>query len=88
MLGYALPGDTVVAASIDRLSRSVAEVTRTIAELGERRITLRALREGARRAAYQHWCEQTVEMAPERQRSVEQHLSLQRDQGLDYGLEL
>ena len=33
-------------AAIDRLGRSVAEVTRTIADLGERRITLRALREG------------------------------------------
>src|ERR1700736_131764 len=29
-----------------RLGRSVAEVTRTIANLGDRRITLRALREG------------------------------------------
>jgi Resolvase, N terminal domain len=39
-------GDTVVVTAIDRLGRSVAEVTRTIAELGERRILLRALREG------------------------------------------
>jgi DNA invertase Pin-like site-specific DNA recombinase len=31
--------------AIDRLGRSVAEVTRTISELGERRILLRALRE-------------------------------------------
>jgi DNA invertase Pin-like site-specific DNA recombinase len=46
MLAYARPGDTVVAAAIDRLGRSVAEVTRTIADLDERRITLRALREG------------------------------------------
>jgi DNA invertase Pin-like site-specific DNA recombinase len=46
MLDYARPGDTVVVAAIDRLGRSVAEVTRTIAEFGERRITLRALREG------------------------------------------
>ena len=38
--------DTVVVTAIDRLGRSVAEVTRTIAELGERRILLRALREG------------------------------------------
>jgi hypothetical protein len=38
--------DTVVVAAIDRLCRSVAEVTRTIADLGDRRITLRALREG------------------------------------------
>ena len=46
MLDYARAGDTVVVAAIDRLGRSVAEVTRTIADLGERRITLRALREG------------------------------------------
>ena len=46
MLEYARPGDTVMVAAIDRLGRSVAEVTRTIAELGERRITLPALREG------------------------------------------
>lgn len=46
MLNYARPGDTVVVTAIDRLGRSVAEVTRTIAELGECRILLRALREG------------------------------------------
>ena len=46
MLDYARAGDTVVVAAIDRLGRSVAEVTRTIAELGEQRIILRALREG------------------------------------------
>jgi DNA invertase Pin-like site-specific DNA recombinase len=46
MLDYARAGDTVVVTAIDRLGRSVAEVTRTIAELGERGITLRALREG------------------------------------------
>lgn len=46
MLSYARSGDTVVVAAIDRLGRSVAEVTRTIADFGERRITLRALREG------------------------------------------
>lgn len=46
MLGYARPGDTVVVTAIDRLGRSVAEVTRTIADLGERRIILLALREG------------------------------------------
>ena len=38
-------------AAIDRLGRSVAEVTRTIADLGERRILLRALREGVDSAA-------------------------------------
>lgn len=46
MLDYARAGDTVIVCAIDRLGRSVAEVTRTIAELGERRILLRALREG------------------------------------------
>ena len=46
MLDYARTGDTLVVTAIDRLGRSVAEVTRTIAELGERRILLRALREG------------------------------------------
>ena len=45
LLHYAREGDTVVVTAIDRLGRSVAEVTRTIAELGERRILLRALRE-------------------------------------------
>jgi hypothetical protein len=46
LLAYARSGDTVVVAAIDRLGRCVAEVTRTIADLGERGITLRALREG------------------------------------------
>lgn len=46
LVDYARAGDTVVVTAIDRLGRSVAEVTRTIAELGERRILLRALREG------------------------------------------
>lgn len=46
LLDYARSGDTVVVTAIDRLGRSVAEVTRTICELGERRIVLRALREG------------------------------------------
>ena len=46
MLDYARAGDIVVVTAIDRLGRSVAEVTRTIAELCERRILLRALREG------------------------------------------
>lgn len=45
MLNYAREGDTVVVTAIDRLGRSVAEVTRTIADLSERRILLRALRE-------------------------------------------
>ncbi len=46
LLDYARPDDTVVVAAIDRLGRSVAEVTRTITELGSQSITLRALREG------------------------------------------
>ena len=36
MLEYARAGDTVVVTAIDRLGRSVAEYTRTIAEFGER----------------------------------------------------
>jgi hypothetical protein len=45
---YAWPGHAVVVAAIDRLGRSVAEVTRTMAELDSRRITLRASRQGCR----------------------------------------
>jgi hypothetical protein len=47
-LAYARPGDIVIVivTAIDPLGRSVAEVTSTIAELGERGIVLRALREG------------------------------------------
>lgn len=51
MPDYARAGDTVVVTAIDRFGRSVAEVTRTIAELGRRSITLRALREGIDTAA-------------------------------------
>jgi DNA invertase Pin-like site-specific DNA recombinase len=46
MLDYARAGDTIVVTAIDRLGRSVAEVTRTIVDLNDRRILLRALREG------------------------------------------
>ena len=46
LLDYARDGDTVIVTAIDRLGRSVAEVTRTIADLGQRGILLRALREG------------------------------------------
>jgi DNA invertase Pin-like site-specific DNA recombinase len=46
MLDYARAGDTDVVTAIDRLGRSVAEVTRSITELSERGILLRALREG------------------------------------------
>lgn len=35
LLDYTRPGDTVVVTAIDRLGRSVAEVTRTITELGQ-----------------------------------------------------
>jgi DNA invertase Pin-like site-specific DNA recombinase len=45
MFDYAHAGDTVAVTAIDRLGRSVAEVTRTIADLGEQRIILRASRE-------------------------------------------
>jgi DNA invertase Pin-like site-specific DNA recombinase len=46
MLAYVRAGDTVVVTAIDRLGRSVAEVTRTIADVSEHRILLRATREG------------------------------------------
>lgn len=46
MINYARSGDTVVVAAIERLGRSAAEVTRTIADLDKRQILLRALREG------------------------------------------
>ncbi|MGV0577167.1 recombinase family protein [Mycolicibacterium elephantis] len=46
MLSYARTGDTVIVVALDRLGRSTAEVTRTIAHLTERGIRLRALREG------------------------------------------
>lgn len=48
LLHYAREGDTVVVTAIDRLGRSVVEITRTIADLGQRRILLRALRERRR----------------------------------------
>ena len=54
ILDYARAGDTVVVVAIDRLGRSVAEVTRTIADLGEQRIILRALREGIDTATPAH----------------------------------
>lgn len=46
MLSYARSGDVVVVVALDRLGRSAAEVTRTVADLSERGITLRALKEG------------------------------------------
>lgn len=46
MLDYARAGDIVIVTAIDRLGRSVAEVTRTIASFSECQILLRAIREG------------------------------------------
>lgn len=46
LLDYARSGDIVIVSAIDRLGRSAAEVTRTIADLDGRRILLRALPEG------------------------------------------
>lgn len=46
LLSYARTGDVVVVVALERLGRSVAEVTRTVADLTERGITLRCLRDG------------------------------------------
>jgi DNA invertase Pin-like site-specific DNA recombinase len=46
MLSYARSGDTVIVVALDRLGRSAAEATRTIADLTNRGITLRTLEEG------------------------------------------
>jgi DNA invertase Pin-like site-specific DNA recombinase len=46
MLSYARSGDTVIVVAIDRLGRTAAEVARTVAELTERGIRLRTLKEG------------------------------------------
>lgn len=46
MLSYARSGDTIVVVALDRLGRTGAEVTRTIAELCDRGLRLRTLREG------------------------------------------
>jgi DNA invertase Pin-like site-specific DNA recombinase len=46
MLSYARAGDTVIVVAIDRLGRSAAEVTRTIADFTDRGIRLRTLKEG------------------------------------------
>jgi DNA invertase Pin-like site-specific DNA recombinase len=46
MLSYARSGDTVIVFAVDRLGRSAAEVTRTIADLTDRGIRLRTLKEG------------------------------------------
>ena len=46
MLSYARSGDTVVVVALDRLGRSAAEVTKTIADFTDRGIRLRTLKEG------------------------------------------
>jgi DNA invertase Pin-like site-specific DNA recombinase len=46
LLDYARPGDAIVVAGIDRLGRDAGEVMTTIAELRDREIVLRSLREG------------------------------------------
>jgi DNA invertase Pin-like site-specific DNA recombinase len=46
MLSYARSGDTVIVVAVDRLGRSAAEVTRTVADLTDRGIRLRTLKEG------------------------------------------
>jgi DNA invertase Pin-like site-specific DNA recombinase len=46
MLSYARSGDTVVVVALDRLGRTGAEVTRAIADITERGLRLRTLREG------------------------------------------
>jgi DNA invertase Pin-like site-specific DNA recombinase len=46
MVSYTHSGDTVVVVALDRLGRSAVEVMRTIADLSQRGITLRVLREG------------------------------------------
>jgi DNA invertase Pin-like site-specific DNA recombinase len=46
MLSYARSGDSVIVAALDRLGRSAAEVTQTIADLSQCGITLRVLKEG------------------------------------------
>ncbi|OBG16667.1 resolvase [Mycolicibacterium celeriflavum] len=46
MLSYARSGDTIVVVALDRLGRTGADVTRTIAELCDRGLRLRTLKEG------------------------------------------
>ncbi|RAV06086.1 recombinase family protein [Mycolicibacterium sp. GF69] len=46
MLSYARSGDTVIVVALDRLGRTGSDVTRTIAELCERGLRLRSLKEG------------------------------------------
>ncbi|UXA16860.1 recombinase family protein [Mycobacterium sp. SMC-4] len=46
LLSYARAGDVVVVATLQRLGRNANEVTRTVADLDGRGITLRCLRSG------------------------------------------
>nr|WP_090346132.1 recombinase family protein [Mycolicibacterium malmesburyense]CRL78731.1 site-specific recombinase, DNA invertase Pin [Mycolicibacterium malmesburyense] len=46
MLSYARSGDTIVVVALDRLGRTGTEVVRTVAELCERGLRLRTLKEG------------------------------------------
>jgi DNA invertase Pin-like site-specific DNA recombinase len=46
MVSYARSGDTVIVVGLDKLGRSAAEVTQTIADLNDRGIRLRTLKEG------------------------------------------
>ena len=46
MLSYARSGDTVIVVALDRLGRSTTEATRTIADLTDRGLRLRTLKEG------------------------------------------
>ncbi|MBB2993123.1 DNA invertase Pin-like site-specific DNA recombinase [Mycolicibacterium iranicum] len=46
LLSYARAGDVVVVVALDKLGRSVSEVTRTVADLTTRGITLRCLGNG------------------------------------------
>jgi DNA invertase Pin-like site-specific DNA recombinase len=46
LLSYARAGDVVVVVALERLGRSVSEVTQTVADLTTRGITLRCLQNG------------------------------------------
>lgn len=46
LLSYARSGDVVVVVALEAMGRSVAEVTRTVADLTTRGITLRCLKNG------------------------------------------
>lgn len=46
MVSYARPGDTIVIVALDRLGRTGTEVSRIIADLTDRGLRVRTLREG------------------------------------------